>query len=354
MTTAIQPQPQTDITTDAHQAINAMGQAANQAAADATFTQYRAAKSDNTLRAHDADLGNFSRFLCEVADRADYPFTDCPDAEQLSTEPQAWQGVTWGLLEAFRNWMQQTGYSIGSINRNLSTVRTYAKLAAKAGVIDSNELRLIGTVSGYSRKEGKRINERRTVTRVGHKKAAHVTIGKEQAGQLKRNIADTEQAIRDNLLMCLLLDHGLRVSEVCGLQVTDINLKDGTFEFYRVKVDREQTHRMSNDTLQVMRLYFDKELAPTEGPLLRGSRKGGRLTDGAMSPRAVTARVRALGEAIGIEGLSAHDCRHYWATRAATAGTDAFALRDAGGWSSLAMPSRYVEAATIANERVKL
>ena len=88
--------------------------------------------------------------------------------------------------------------------------------------------------------------------------------------------------------------------------------------------------------------------------LVRGSRKGGRLTDGTMSTRAVTARVKALGEAIGIKGLSAHDCRHHWATRAATAGTDAFALRDAGGWSSLAMPSRYVEASTIANERVRL
>ena len=35
-------------------------------------------------------------------------------------------------------------------------------------------------------------------------------------------------------------------------------------------------------------------------------------------------------------------------------GTDAFALRDAGGWSSLAMPSRYVEAAQIANAGVNL
>ncbi|HHY54616.1 MAG TPA: tyrosine-type recombinase/integrase, partial [Chloroflexi bacterium] len=70
--------------------------------------------------------------------------------------------------------------------------------------------------------------------------------------------------------------------------------------------------------------------------------------------RAVSDRVRVLGEAVGLEGLSAHDCRHYWATRAASQGTDPFALRDAGGWSSLAMPSRYVEAAAIANERVKL
>ena len=73
-----------------------------------------------------------------------------------------------------------------------------------------------------------------------------------------------------------------------------------------------------------------------------------------MNRQAISARVRRLGEEIGIEGLSAHDCRHYWATRAAAMGTDVMKLKDAGGWSSLAMPMRYVEAAAIANEGVRL
>ena len=83
-------------------------------------------------------------------------------------------------------------------------------------------------------------------------------------------------------------------------------------------------------------------------------RKDGELGEAGMSERAITARVGVLGRKLGIDGLSAHDCRHYWATKAARSGTDAFALRDAGGWSSLAMPSRYVEAAAIANSGVKL
>lgn len=49
------------------------------------------------------------------------------------------------------------------------------------------------------------------------------------------------------------------------------------------------------------------------GALLRGSRKGGELTHAGMTERAITARVRALGEELDIDGLSAHDCRHYWA-----------------------------------------
>ena len=75
--------------------------------------------------------------------------------------------------------------------------------------------------------------------------------------------------------------------------------------------------------------------------------KGGRLF-GAMSERAIIKRVGYLGEQIGVQGLSPHDCRHYWATRAARQGTNPFALQDAAGWNSLSMPRRYVESAKIA------
>ena len=43
-----------------------------------------------------------------------------------------------------------------------------------------------------------------------------------------------------------------------------------------------------------------------------------------MTARALTARVHDLGAAVGLVGLSAHDLRHYWATRGG-------AQRDAAG-----------------------
>jgi hypothetical protein len=84
-----------------------------------------------------------------------------------------------------------------------------------------------------------------------------------------------------------------------------------------------------------------------------GSRKGGRLT-GTMSKSAINQRVRALGEAIGVEALSPHDCRHFWASSASEAGTDLESLKQAGGWSSLEMPSRYIKKRHIANKKVAL
>jgi integrase len=78
------------------------------------------------------------------------------------------------------------------------------------------------------------------------------------------------------------------------------------------------------------------------------------LTGVGMVERTITRRVHYLGQQISIEGVSTHDLRHYWATRAARQDMDPFALQEAGGWNSLAMPRRYVEDGKIANERVHL
>lgn len=342
---------ETALATTGRTAIVKAGQEANTYAAAGAFADYMGRKASRTLAAQYDDLATFGHYLCEATAGA-----ECPSADDLQTDPAAWHGVTWGLVAGFVQWMLQAGYAITSANRKLSTVKVYAKLAAQAGVIDRAEAAMIRTVAGHGTTEGKRVDEKRTAagraTRTGHKKAQHVTISKDQAQALKTQ-PDTPQGRRDALLMCLLLDHGLRVGELAGL--TDEAIQPGgLLVFYRPKVDKTQTHRLTADALRAVTAYFLQD-APKGAKMLRPSCKTGELMTGAgMSERAITERVRVLGAAVGLVALSAHDCRHYWATRAATMGTDAFALRDAGGWSSLAMPSRYVEAATIANERVIL
>ena len=321
------------------------GAVANHYAALTAFSDYRNRKADNTLAAHDADLVTFADYLAHVG-------VDVAGSA-LSTDPASWQGMTWGLVKGFVAWMLGEGYAIGSINRKLSTAKVYAKLAAQAGAIGTEDLALIRSVTGYGGKEAKRVDERRDVTRIGSKKENHIPLTVEQVKELKAQ-PDTAQGRRDALLLSLLLDLGLRVGEVALLEVEDFNLKENVLRFYRPKVGIDQTHRMTPDLRQAFAAWVESGNCPEDGPVLRGSRKGGKLTGAGMSETSITERVRTLGETIGVTGLSAHDCRHYWASRAASQGTDAFALRDAGGWNSLAMPSRYVEAATIANERVKL
>ena len=346
---------QTALTITGRDALILVGQMANEYADGDIFNDFNGRKADNTLRAYRSDLASFATFL-SVASNASVQVT----ADSLQTTPDAWTGVTWGLVAAFTRWLLANGASTATVNRKLAAVKVYAALAAESGAIDGQDAaRIAKRVQGFTGKAARNVDKERTAagtpTRQSAKKAQHVALTADQVQALKAQ-PDTPQGRRDALLLCLLLDHGLRVGEVALLDV-DAFYQDeaGTFTFYRPKVGKDQRHRLSDDTQRALTRYLLLD-APERGRLLfRQSIKGGQLKTGAgMSERNLSRRVRTLGQQLGIENLSAHDCRHSWATRAVAAGTDAFALRDAGGWTSLAMPSRYVEASAIANERVKL
>src|SRR6266852_2292526 len=70
-------------------------------------------------------------------------------------------------------------------------------------------------------------------------------------------------------------------------------MTEGTIHFYRSKGDKEQTHSLTKDTLLAAIRYF--EVAKPVDKLLTGSRRGGKL-EGEMSERAITDRVKVLGE----------------------------------------------------------
>lgn len=328
-----------------------LGKVANEVAAKHVLDEYRQGKAIQTIRRQDADLALFAEYLAEVGGQVAKDH-----AKRLATDPLAWSGITWGLVAGFQKWQLARGYAVASVNVRLSTVKTYAKLVFKAGAIDQAAYTAIKAVGSYSRMEAKHINDRRKEadlpTRTGNKKHEAVSISPDQAEALKAR-PDTPQGRRDRLIMHLLLDLGLRVGEVALLQVGDFDLRAGEVTFYRPKVDKTQTHTLLNGTLAAARAYIEQD-ALAAGPLLRGSRKDGRLHEAGMSERNITERVRVLGEAVGLKGLSAHDCRHYWATRAARMGTPLDRLQDAGGWASPAMPLRYIETARIANQGVSL
>ncbi len=327
------------------------GELANGIASRYVFQDYRSRKAKNTLIRQDNDLALFKAFLREV---------DLNPGD-FSKDPDAWRGITWGLVEGFIRWQLGRGFAVSSVNVRLSTIKAYAKLAAKAEVLSAQEYALIRFVQGYAHKEMAHIDELRAEsglnTRLGAKKSQPVHLTSEQIAALKRQ-ADTPQGRRDALLICLLLDHGLRVGEVAKLKVTNFDLKAGELRFYRPKVNRIQVHRLTADTLRAAKTYLEKDALST-GPVLRASYRGltkgkARLTHAGLSERAIKARVCELGAVLNIEGLSPHDCRHAWATKAARNHTPLDRLQDAGGWSSPAMPLRYVELAAIANEGVKL
>ncbi len=316
------------------------GQAADDVARERVFADYHARKAPQTLRRNRADLLLFQEYL----EAAGVPVGD------FMAAPPAWSGMTWGLVAGFVAWQLQQGYAIGSINVRLATVKTYCELAMRAGTLDHAAYAQIKMVKGYRTKEGRNVDQTRAVTRQGAKKALPVEVTAAQAKALKHQ-QDTPQGRRDAVLMCLLLDHGLRCGEVAGLRAEHVKLQAGTLTFYREKVDLEQTHKLTTDTFRALYAYLTLD-APM-GPLLMGSRKDGVL-EGRMSVRAINKRVGLLGKGVGVSNLSPHDCRHYWTTAAIRGGSDIKSVQEGGGWKSPHMPLQYANRAAIANEGIKL
>jgi len=222
----------------------------------------------------------------------------------------------------------------------LATLKAYCHLAYEVGILDIDTHTHIQGVKGIQRKQARNIDACRPISRVGYKKAQAVEIPIELLPALKHPETGP-LAKRDALLMCLVLDHGLRVGEIAILKRNAIALRSRLLTFYRPKVDEPQTDRMTDDTLVAARAYLATLPAKQES-----------LFDLALI--SIQERVRTLGELAGIQGLSPHDCRHSWATRAASHGTPLDRLRQAGGWSNIQTPLRYIRDSAIANEGVIL
>jgi integrase len=322
------------------------GHLADQFTASSTFARYQERQASNTLRRHQTDLALFATYLHAIPGMG--------AIGDLYHDPAAWSGMSKGLVEGFVQWQLGQGYAIRSVNARLSTVRLYCKLAQGAGILEENQAAMIRTVIGYRGREGKRIDEKREVHRVGAKKATWTSLSIEQAHALVDQ-PDTAQGRRDRLLVCLLLYHGLRCSEVAQLTVDSFDLVKGVMVFEQPKTGKVLRHQLHLQTSLAVMRYLTLDHPTRTGPLLVGSLKGGTLT-GAMSGSAINQRIRALGKRVGVTTLilSPHDLRHFWATSATMAGTDLESLKQAGGWASLDMPLRYIKERDIANENVKL
>lgn len=356
------------------------GQVANRVAGQNIFQRYLSEKSRNTIKRHARDLELFAEYLVE----AQIPLEHGAD---FQTNPNAWRGVTWGIVEGFVQWQLGESYAISSVNARLSTVKVYAQMAIKAGTISREEGMLIQTVRGFSRASGHNIDEQReqarisevtyaykpegrrrsvVVTRRSTKKRKATLLADEMVAALKRPLNNSPQAYRDALLISLLLDHGLRASEVALLKPGDIDLEIGEMRFFRPKVKGTEhewtTHKLTDDTRNLANYYVNNLYPPAlrpDGPLILAttrllkSGEGGELLAEGLNRVRLSERVAWLGKKSGLsEKLSAHDCRHTCATKMARLGYSVDELMAWFGWTSAQTAMRYVTAVDV-KERYK-
>ena len=87
------------------------------------FSKITGRGNHRTHCAEQVHLDNFAGFLARIG----------AGVGDLAEDPEAWAGVTWGLEAAWQRWLLKDGYAISTINLSLTTIRTYANLAQKAG-----------------------------------------------------------------------------------------------------------------------------------------------------------------------------------------------------------------------------
>ena len=171
---------------------------------------------------------------------------------------------------------------------------------------------------------------------VAQVKPVPVLSDDELARILKRCSGTTFRDRRDEAVIRLLLDCGVRVSELCGLTVDDVDL------------DREMA-LVTGKGSKVRPVYFG---ARTARALDRYKRERARQRHahlaafflsqrGALSPDGVRELVQVRGRLAGVDDLHPHRFRHTFAHDFLINGGQERDLKRLAGWSSDAMLERY-------------
>ena len=326
-----------------------LGEAAETYVRGNVFDDYHRKKSEGTKQAQYDDLATFSRFLSTAG------IGRSPD--ELFGDPRAWEGMKASTVVLFRHWLyysqppssggRRTGYAVSSVRRYLSTIRQYCKLAYQSGIIPSDEWTRIVAVKADSRAEGANIDSEREKKgirpRITTKKEYATPLDADEVFTLRHTTTNAPRyrkhdyvlTERDELLMCLLGEHGLRVGEVAALDARSINVRRKKISVKRPKSHRQDVLGIMPATLQAAEKYLP--LIDPAGPLFYGY-EGKRITR-----QGIYKRVHELGELAGIERLSPHDLRHYWTKDAFLKGNPLSVIQQYGGWDSGHMPLRYAQ-----------
>jgi site-specific recombinase XerD len=172
-------------------------------------------------------------------------------------------------------------------------------------------------------------------------------ISDEELAALLKACAGREFADRrDEALIRLLLDCGVRVSEACGLRVDDLDLNQG-MALVKGKGDKVRPIYFSARTTRALDRYIR----------MRARHRWAHLAAlfltqrGALSPDGARDRVKIRGELAGIQDLHPHKFRHTFAHDFLMSGGQERDLKRLAGWTSDVMLERY--GASAADVRAK-
>jgi integrase/recombinase XerC len=279
--------------------------------------------SAHTVRAYESDL---TQFLDHVASDA--------AVKRKDLQPSA---LDRGAIRSFLGAIHADGQSRATSARKLAAVRTFLRYLRREGIIDADPAALIATPKREVRMP------------------AHLSE-QEMIALLAAPASGDPLGRRDRAILEVFYASGLRLSELAGLDIDDVNL---SAKMVRVlgKGGKQRLVPFNSSTATAVRAYLkDREGLVRQGPpnsrregqerRERQERKrdplfvnyrGTRLTVRSID-RLVRRYVAACSSRLGI---SAHALRHSFATHLLQRGADLRAIQELLGHARLSTTQRY-------------
>ena len=265
----------------------------------------RTGASRHTIAAYNSDLRQFLEFLSPP-----------------ETEPPAPAAIDLLILREWLAWLYGQKLDVFSIRRKLAAVRGLFRFMVRESVIPTNTARLVRTP-----KSPKRLPE------VPSAEQVNTLLDGVAGGRLER-----PQPARDRAIFELLYGCGMRVSELAGLNLADIDRTAGWLRV-RGKGRKERQVPVPRQAAEALDRYLG------ERPVVRDERavflnsRGARLTRQGIG---LIVKLYATYVA-GDPSLHPHSFRLAYATHLLSAGADLRAIQELLGHARLSTTQKYTQ-----------
>ena len=262
--------------------------------------------SDHTVEAYDSDV---SQLLAFAAAHLRKPRSEIEPGD-----------VDLGVVRGFMAELYRQGQSRASVARKLSALRTFVRFLRREGWIESDPAALA-------------VAPRREI-----KVPAHLSMD-EMSRLLEMPDTSDPLGRRDRAILELFYASGLRLSELVGLDLEDVNLS-GRIVRVMGKGAKERLVPFNESTRKAIRAWLQDRSAlsvVTRVDALFVNFRGTRLT-GRSVQRLVAKYVTACSTRFGI---SPHALRHSFATHLLERGADLRAIQELLGHVQLSTTQRY-------------
>jgi integrase/recombinase XerC len=204
-----------------------------------------------------------------------------------------------------------------SIGRKLATIRSFFRYLLRRGVISKNPAELIATPKKEQRLP------------------FHLDIDQTTA-LMEAPVDGQKNTLRDRAILELLYSSGLRVSELTGLNIGELDLTSGMVRVTG-KGGKERIVPVGSRARDALQVYLEQRGGAADTGALFLNSRGGRINRRSVA-RAVDAHVMRIA---AFKRISPHTLRHTFATHMLEGGADLRAIQELLGHASLSTTQKY-------------